>query len=413
MVDAPSRASYRLFSPFEIGSLHLKNRIVRSATWDPMMVFSRRVDEQTIEIYRDLARGGAGMLIVGDFDAIPGWAGKRGLTASEPDSYNYGDVRIEGFSRLANVVHEEEAAVAVVAQVGVHVPGKAVSAIPSPFTGRIPEALSATEIEAMAECLAVAIEGVRDDGFDGVQLHAAHGGLLCRFLSPYSNRRNDAYGGSPERRTRLFADILDRARRRVGAFPILIKLNGTDYLDGGIDRSTLARQAALLAAAGIDALEISGGMHEALLQPEEELGFPPVPAAESHTRIADPEKQSYFLPFAQAIDVNVPIILTGGNRDAERVEGVLQKSNADLIGLSRPLIREPDLPDRWLRGGGAPTASCVSCNACIFDMHTAIGSGRPGHTRCLVDTAPERLAEAARWLAGWADRARAEAGDCG
>ena len=344
------------------------------------------------------------MIIVGDFGVVPSHALERELAPNSASAFTYDDVRINDFARLADAVHHEAPGTPIIAQVSAHVPGKGVSSVPSPFTGRAPEPLSPREIKALGEFFATAIEGVRDDGFNGAQLHAAHGGLLCRFLSPYSNRRRDTYGRSSEGRTRFLVEILQAARARVGDFPILIRMNGTDYVAGGIDTETLAEQGALLAEAGFDAIEISGGMHEALLLPEEELGFPPVPACESHTQISDPEKQSYFLPYARAIDVDVPVILTGGNLDVERLERILLEGDVDLIGLSRPLIREPNLPNRWRAGRGPATASCLSCNGCIYELNMSCGQRGPRHVRCLVDDEPARLAEARQWLNGWRER---------
>lgn len=404
MTTGSSREDYRLFSPLSVGPLQLSNRLVRSATWDPTMVFSGQVDSTTLETYRRLARGGAGMIVVGDFDVVSDRALEQGLDTDSAPAFSYDDVRINGFPRLADAVHREAPGTPIIAQVSAHVPGKGVSPVPSPFSGKAPEPLSPGEIEALVEFFATAIEGVRDDGFDGVQLHAAHGGLLCRFLSPYSNKRRDAYGGSSEARTRFFLEILQAGRARVGDFPLLIKMNGTDYVSGGIDIETLAEQAALLAEAGVDAIEISGGMHEALLLSEEELGFPAVPASESHTQISDPAKQSYFLPYARALDVDLPVILTGGNLHAERLERILLEGGVDLIGLSRPLIREPDLPNRWRTGRGSATASCLSCNGCIYELNLSCGQRGPRHVRCLVDDEPARLGEAKRWLDGWRER---------
>jgi 2,4-dienoyl-CoA reductase-like NADH-dependent reductase (Old Yellow Enzyme family) len=405
MTTGSSREGYRLFSTVKIGPLRLSNRLVRSATWDPTMVFSRQVDDTTLETYRRLARGGVAMIIVGDFDVVPKQALEMRLDPNSASAFTYDDVRIRDFPRLADAVHHEAPGTSIIAQVSAHVPGKGVSPVPSPFSGKAPAPLSPGEIKALVEFFGTAIEGVRDDGFDGAQLHAAHGGLLCRFLSPYSNRRQDAYGGSSKARTRFFLEILRAARARAGDFPVLIKMNGTDHVTGGIDTETLAEQAALLAGAGFDAIEMSGGMPEALLLPEEELGFPPVPAAESHTRISDPAKQSYFLPYARAMDIDVPVLLTGGNLDAERLERILLEGGADLIGLSRPLIREPDLPNRWRAGRGPTTASCLSCNGCIYDLNLSCGERGPQRVRCLVDEEPARLGDAKQWLDGWSARA--------
>ena len=404
MTVGSSREDYRLFSPSSIGPLRLSNRLVRSATWDPTMVFSRQVDDATLETYRRLASGGIGLIIVGDFGVVSTRALECGLDRNPASAFTYDDIRINGFARLADAVHREAPGTSIIAQVSAHVPGKGVSPVPSPFSGRAPEPLSPDEIKALVAFFATAIEGVRDDGFDGAQLHAAHGGLLCRFLSPYSNKRHDSYGGSSEGRTRFLLEILQATRARVGDFPVLIKMNGTDYVPGGIDIETLAEQAAFLAEAGFDAVEISGGMYEALLLPEEELGFPPVPAAESHTQISDPAKQSYFLPFARALDVDVPVILTGGNLHAERLERILLEGGVDLIGLSRPLIREPDLPKRWRAGQGPATASCLSCNGCIYELNESCGRHAARHVRCLVNEEPARLGKAKRWLDDWRER---------
>jgi 2,4-dienoyl-CoA reductase-like NADH-dependent reductase (Old Yellow Enzyme family) len=404
MSTGSSREDHRLFSPMKVGSLRLSNRLVRSATWDPAMVLPRQVDNPTLEIYRRLARGGVGLIVVGDFNVVPRRALGNGLTPNSASAFTYEDVRIDDFPLLAGAVHRESPETPIIAQVSADVPGKGVSAVPSPFSGSAPEPLAQGEIKALAGFFATAIEGVREDGFDGVQLHAAHGGLLCRFLSPYSNRRRDPYGGSSKARTRFFLEILRAARARVGDFPVLIKMNGTDYVAGGIDTDTLAEQAALLAEAGFDAIEISGGMHEALLLSEEELGFPPVPAPESHTQISDPAKQSYFLPYARAIDVDVPVILTGGNLDVERLEQILLEGDVDLFGLSRPLIREPDLPERWRAGKGPATASCLSCNGCIYELNMSCSQRSPRRVRCLVDEDSTLLGEAKRWLDGWRER---------
>ncbi len=400
MDETRQRSGYRLFSPGKIGSITPENRIVRSGTWDPPMVFSRRLGDDTLEIYRRLAAGGAGTIVVGDFDVVPKEARSNLGSAAES---TYDGVRIDGFDRLADEVHAIAPGARIVAQVSTGIPGVAPSDVVSPFTGKRPRALEVGEIRALVECFAMAIEGVRSDGFDGVQLHAAHGSFLCRFLSPYSNRRSDAHGGSPAGRTRLIREIVAAARERVGDFPILIKMNGTDYLDEGLDLPALKEQAALLAEAGIDAIEISGGLWECLLRPEEDLGFPPVPAPESHVGIADPAKQSYFLPYARALDADVPVILGGGNRDVERIESILTDGDADYIAISRPLIREPDLPHRWREGRGPSGPACVSCNGCIYDMVTGIRAGKPRDVRCLIDHEPERLKEADAWLSGWVE----------
>jgi len=225
---------------------------------------------------------------------------------------------------------------------------------------------------------------------------------LSTFLSPYTNRRQDEYGGSVRNRIRIVRDIVEESRARVGDFPIIIKLNGTDYLPGGIDLDNLPSLAEEVVQAGIDAIEISGGMWECLARPESELGFRPVPSPESHTRIKSPSKQSYFLAYASQLDIGIPVILVGGNRNVERLEGILDHGHADFIAMSRPLIRQPDLPNRWHEGRGSQLADCVPCNSCLFEMYMHPGRKEPGVVRCVCNQDKDLHHQAQKWLAGWA-----------
>jgi 2,4-dienoyl-CoA reductase-like NADH-dependent reductase (Old Yellow Enzyme family) len=221
---------------------------------------------------------------------------------------------------------------------------------------------------------------------------------LSRFLSPYTNRRQDEYGGAARNHARVIREAIDRARQRVGDFPILIKMNATDYLEGGIDLDNLPDLALEIQRAGVDAIEVSGGMWECLLRSEQEIGFRPVPAPESHTRIRRPEQQSYFLPYAQRLDLDIPVILVGGNRDVERLEAILAGGKVDFISLCRPLIREPGLPERWRMGQGDSSAACISCNSCLYDMYTSLDRGAPGVVTCLATEDPGRVGAAQHWL---------------
>ena len=232
---------------------------------------------------------------------------------------------------------------------------------------RTPRGLAQEEIGEIIDAFSEGIRRAQEAGFDGVQLHCAHGYLLSSFLSPRTNHRDDQYGGSTENRTRILRDIYREAKRKVSdSFPILIKMNSTDFLSGGIDLDETIRVGKILLGMGYAAIEISGGMWEAVTRKEEELGWPPVILPESRTGIKTQDQEAYFLPGAKALKAEAKgtVILVGGLRSFSKIEEVLISKSADFVSMCRPLIRQPDLPSLW-RSGGRDRAECISCNACL------------------------------------------------
>jgi 2,4-dienoyl-CoA reductase-like NADH-dependent reductase (Old Yellow Enzyme family) len=239
---------------------------------------------------------------------------------------------------------------------------------PSPiFDGlfqRTPRALSLEEIEEIIHAFAEGIRRAQEAGFDGAQLHAAHGWLLSSFLSPRTNQRTDLYGGSSENRTRIVTEIYRRARAKVGdGFPILIKFNTTDFLPvARIWRRPSGRPDPV--RNGFDALEVSGECGGGD-RTKEELGWPPVLLPESRTAIRTPGQEAYFLPPPGSEGTyrghgpfrgRLPVV--------RQVEEAVASGAADFVSLARPLIRQPDLPRFWY-SGQADRAACISCNACL------------------------------------------------
>jgi len=390
--------SYRIFSGGRIGNLVLSNRLVRSATWDPSILGTRNMTDEVLNLYRELAVGGVGLIITGGF---PVYESRPPGEEAGQAAKTYDDLCVDGIERLADVVHRSRPGCKIVAQLETGYLNAGPSTIPSLFLDAESRALSVAEIHSIIDCFVQAIVRMRESGFDGVQLHGAHGGLLSRFLSSYTNRRADEYGGSMANRVRIVREIVARAREKVGDWPILIKANCTDYVEGGTDIDTFPALAKELQASGVDAIEISGGMWDCLVRPEAELGFRPVPAPESHTRIARPEKQSYFLRYAERLQLKIPVILVGGNRNIERLEEIVRQGNVDFVALCRPLICEPDLPNRWLEDRGGKTTKCISCNSCIYNMIVHPDRPEPGLVTCLAkqDKAQHKAAQA--WLASW------------
>jgi 2,4-dienoyl-CoA reductase-like NADH-dependent reductase (Old Yellow Enzyme family) len=395
--SAVDRSHYRIFSEARLASLILPNRLVRSATWDPCILGRRQMTQEVLDLYKRLSSGGVGMIITGGLPVTP-----KGLFEDLPrKAVSYDDFRVDGFGELAEVTRAAGTGCTIVAQLENGSLSKGPSAVASPFRRSAAKPLSAEEIQTIIEYFVEGIYRMREEGFDGVQLHAAHGAFLSQFLSPYTNRRDDAYGGSAENRSRAVREIVSRARERVGDFPILIKMNGTDYVDGGTDIDTFPELAKEVERAGIDAIEVSGGMWDCLVRSEDELGFRPVPAPESHTRIKKPKKQSYFLKYAETLNLDIPVILVGGNRDIERLEAIVSQGKVDFISLCRPLISEPELPNRWREGRGGPATDCISCNSCLYEMLAHPGKAEPGLVQCVLKNEANKVKEAQRWLSSW------------
>jgi 2,4-dienoyl-CoA reductase-like NADH-dependent reductase (Old Yellow Enzyme family) len=345
----------RVFEESTLAGMRLRNRLVRSATWEGMAGPDGEVTDPLVDVYEGLAVGGVGLIISSYMFVDP--AGRQ-----QPDQIGaHGDELIPGLARLAEAVHSRGGL--LVGQI-VHCGGQArtsseavaPSAVPSPGYPRIPRALTTAEIDGIIGTFARAARRVKQAGFDGVQLHGAHGYLLAQFLSPLRNRRRDQYGGSLENRARFALEVFGAVRSEVGpGFPVTIKLNAHDFLEGSTTEEDSAHLATLLAQAGIDAIEVSGGTPGS--------GRLGAVRPDIETR----EDEAYFRPQARAIRAaapDVPLMLVGGLRSLEVMEELLASGDADYLSMCRPLIREPNLPLRWQRGDRR-RADCVSCLGCF------------------------------------------------
>jgi 2,4-dienoyl-CoA reductase-like NADH-dependent reductase (Old Yellow Enzyme family) len=353
------RTDRRIFSKGRIGNLWVDNRLVRSATAENAWHESE-MTEEGISLYRGLAAGGVGLIITGYMGVTPEGRASDSMTLISDDRF------IDGLRRIAGVVHETSKQCKVIAQLG-HVGMQTEVSEPVgptttawPHLKAKPRALTTKEVEGIVASFAQAARRAKEAGFDGVQLHGAHGYLLSSFLSPFTNTRSDRYGGCLEGRVAVVREILHQARALVGTdFPILIKMNCDDFVAGGTDVDSFPQLASEVERAGIQAVEVSGNN----------------PVREKISA----EEQSYFLKYAQKLKLSVPVILTGGNRSVERLEQIAETGTPDFFGLARPLLREPDLPARWREGRGASEAACISCNRCIR------GFAKGMVTRCRVD----------------------------
>jgi len=349
-----------LFEPINIAGIEILNRFVRSATHEWMAEPDGTPTSRIGDLYEELARNEVGLIITGYAYVNP--KGK----SDHLQQGIYDDRFIEPYKKIVARVHQHSSKIVIQIAHG----GRqtmitaqnpymlAPSAIVDTTKGITPEEMTEKEVLETIEDFAQAIRRAKEAGFDGVQLHCAHGFLLSNFISPYTNRRKDRWGGSTEKRTQVVLDIISRTRELVGhEYPILVKLNVTDGFKPRSHKRTLDAPesieiAKILADNGVCAIEVSGGIAEA----GDEL---------FRTNIDLPEKEAYYRDYAKKIKekVTVPVILVGGIRSRHVMGTLLKEGYADMISLCRPLICEPDLVIK-LKNMETEVAKCVSCNLC-------------------------------------------------
>lgn len=347
-----------LFEETQINNLTLKNRLVRSATWEGLATEDGACSDQLVAFISYLAEGGMGLIISSFTYVLPGGRGLPKMAGLDRDDY------IPGYEKMTTAVHQRGGKIALqLVHAGAQTKTKWIegytplgpSAVEDRTYRTTPRQMTVEDIERVIEAFGQAARRGVQAGFDAIELHGAHGYLLNQFMSPYTNRREDRYGGSVENRSRFICDAYERVREAVGPdFPVLIKINCDDFIDGGAtleDWIVLAQQ---LAEMGIDAIEVSGGTPAS-----GKLG-------PNRTGVGTIKKEAYFLPHARAIRkaVDVPLILVGGIRSPERMAQILAEGTVDYFSMSRPFIREPHLTKRW-EAGDLRKAKCISCNLCF------------------------------------------------
>lgn len=345
-------ADRAMFQPVSLGHLTLGNRFVRSATWEGMASEDGSVTEKLTQTLVRLAKGGVGLVIAGHAYVLKqGQAGPWKLGVHDP-------AMKPGLARLTDAVHEAGGKIsAQLAHAGQLANAKlsGMEAV-GPSDGEGFRAMTEVEIESAVEAFAKAARLCRESGFDAVQIHAAHGYLLSQFLSPHYNTRCDAYGGSLDNRTRFLLSVVRQVRLAVGhEYPVLCKMNSEDFLPNGFTVDEAVTVAGMLKEAGLDALELSGGTGDS-------GKLMPVRPG----KIPSPEAEGYFKEAAGRIKtaLDLPLILVGGIRSFEIARKLVADGVCDAVSLSRPLIREPELINRWKSGDLRPSA-CVSDNLCF------------------------------------------------
>jgi len=371
-----------VFSTASIGTVPLANRLVRSATLECMCPVPGVITERYVRLYENLARGGVGLIVTGNY-----FVHHLGIVQGNNFLVDT-DAVIPELSKVTAAVKRH--GVPIFAQVnhgGRYARPPLTGAeplAPSPVKDTInrilPRAMGEEEIETAIESFVSAARRLQKAGFDGLEINGAHGYLVNQFLSGFTNRRRDRWGGSVENRFRFLAEIVRRVRAAVGpGFPVSVKLNGSDFMPHGITVGECTVFAQELESLGVSGLTISGGFKEKAFRTmskgdiprqlvlsnrkgfERIVGRVLLAAMQRSARF----REAYFLPHAAAVkrQVSIPVTAVGGFRTLEAMEQALIDGDADLIGLSRPLVREPYLPRR-LQEGRSTAATCVNCNRC-------------------------------------------------
>ena len=358
-------ASARLFERTTINNMTLENRFVRSATWEGLATDDGAVTDRLIDLSVQLAEGGVGLIITGHGYVLPdGQASLRQLAI-------YDDRFITGLAALVDAVHA--AGGKIVMQIS-HAGCRADLGLTgleamgtSPMGGQAGtpcRAMTSEDIAYVTQAFARAASRAAHAGFDGVQVHVAHAYLLSQFLSPYHNKRKDAYGGSIENRARMTLEVVRAVREAMGGHhALLVKMNSEDFVDGGFSVQDMLETALLLEGAGVDAIELSGGSP-----------FSPTYFSVRPGPIRNQASEAYYQWTARMYKekVRVPLMLVGGVRSYGLAERLVKEGATDYISLSRPLIREPGLINRW-RSGDRRKAACVSDNGCFVPARAGLG----------------------------------------
>lgn len=329
-----------IFDHTPLGNLEVKNRIVVAATGHNLTDEVGHIPKELFDVYRELAQGGSGFILL-EFTSV-----------AVADHFNTGLMRlhrddlIPEYKKLADMIHSYGAVVMPQLAMGIY--------LKQSVSGRLvqlsPTQMTKDDIQDIIDKFVSAAARAKTAGFDGVQLHGAHGFVLSTFFSPAYNQRQDEYGGSTGARTKIVTDIIKKIKEQCGDFHVSIKINSSDFMAGGLQPEESLKVCQILEQAGLDSIEVSG------------MG----PCVDG---VRPGDSEGFFAPYAKILKniVLIPVILTGGHRSVEHMEQLLNEDVTDFFSVSRPLIREPGLIARWQNGDMRPS-DCVSCNQC-FNMH--------------------------------------------
>ncbi|WP_432666748.1 NADH:flavin oxidoreductase [Wukongibacter baidiensis] len=343
-----------LYEKINLGGIEVRNRFVRSGTHENM-TFDGTVTPEIIDIYKKLAEEEVGLIITSSIEVTEEKVLNTSLRI-------YDDSYINSFKKLTSAVHEAEGKILaqllyggsqVFCKIDYETLGP--SAVQDRFSKIIPKAMTNDDIFNIIECFSDAALRSKMANFDGVQINAASGFLLNKFLSPFYNRRSDEYGGSIENRSRFLVEIREAIAKKCGRdFPVFIKLSVDDFMNDdvkGLEFPDGKEIAKVLAESGYDAIEVSGGLPS-------EIGGSRRPTVNYNGK--DPYFKNHIIELSK--EVQTPLISVGGIRTEEVAQELINFDHIEAVSFSRPFICDPDLVKRWKKGEKARCTSCYQCN---------------------------------------------------
>jgi len=379
----------KVFEPFQLAGITFPNRIIRSATYEGMSETDGTPTEQLEKKYTALAQGGVGGIITG-FIGV----NEQGRSGSHMSLLNSNE-NIKAYKKITQKMHE--LGTPIIAQIN-HCGGqtkeedtKMPVIAPSKISDYKAKEMTKAEILEVIEAFVQGIKNAKEAAFDGVQIHIAHGYLLSEFVSPRMNRRNDEWGGNTENRFRIVKTIFEKARKEVGNYPIIAKINGYETLKNGMSIGESVKIAKLLEQVGCNAIEVSNGTIKAglatmrgnvpwemIVAQNDRLNKMPrvvksIIGTVAEKAFPQPQPKSlYNLDAATAIKnaVNIPVIVVGGITNMNEIENIINQNKSDLVSMCRPFILEADLVNKF-KTGKQTQSKCIQCNFCIIGIEKA------------------------------------------
>ena len=335
----------KLFSPYSVMGLALRNRFIRSATMEGMALDDGSPSPELIDLYKNLAKGGVGLISTGACLSDRTW-----MPDARGNLFLDSDEALRTWENTVQQVHAHGAKISLQLAPFFYYKGHPVA--PSAYREGV-HALTPNEIGELAAKTAEAAQRAQKVGFDAVQVHAGHGYPISQFISSFYNKREDTYGGSPEGRMRILVEFRKAIADKTSPdFPVWIKLNSFDGRPEGMVPEDIEPYGPILKDAGYGIIEVTGGS----------------PGGSHSSRGPMKKKdwsEGFYLKGAAIVkaSTDLPVSAVGGIRTLEMIDDIFSNHTADLISLSRPLIREPNLVNRWMSGDHSP-ATCISCDGC-------------------------------------------------